>query len=188
MATTTFVNGVTLTDADWFNDADRVIYDILGDPADVAALCEAIGFGLTDSPTLTGLTLTGALAVQGNTTLGNGASDTITLQGILSMHADATFSTSSLSLGTISSGTVTPNPQARPFQHYTNGGAHTLAPSANVGSCVVEITNNGSAGAITTSGFTHVSGDSFTTTNSHVFACQILKLNTSSVLVVKALQ
>lgn len=30
MTTTVFVNGVTLTDADWFNDTDRVVYDADG--------------------------------------------------------------------------------------------------------------------------------------------------------------
>lgn len=38
MATTTFTNGVTLTDEDWFNDLDRLHYDILDDPADAAAV------------------------------------------------------------------------------------------------------------------------------------------------------
>ena len=33
MADTTFVNGVTLTDADWFNDVNRLHYTIFGDPA-----------------------------------------------------------------------------------------------------------------------------------------------------------
>lgn len=31
MATTTFTNGITLTDADWFNDVDAVVYEWLGD-------------------------------------------------------------------------------------------------------------------------------------------------------------
>lgn len=33
MADTTFVNGVTLTDEDWFNDVNRLHYTIFGDPA-----------------------------------------------------------------------------------------------------------------------------------------------------------
>lgn len=33
MSDTLFVNGVTLTDADWFNDLNRLHYTILGDPA-----------------------------------------------------------------------------------------------------------------------------------------------------------
>lgn len=35
MATTTFVNGVTLTDQDWFNDTNDVVYDILGNGVSV---------------------------------------------------------------------------------------------------------------------------------------------------------
>lgn len=38
MADTTFVNSVTLTDADWFNDLNRLHYTIFGDPATLAAL------------------------------------------------------------------------------------------------------------------------------------------------------
>lgn len=91
-------------------------------------------------------------------------------------------------LGTASSGTVTPDPSARPIQHYTNGGAHTLAPSAAVGNCVVEITNNASAGAITTSGFTRVTGDAFDTTNGHKFVCNILITENYSLLQVVAMQ
>jgi len=37
MATTNFVDGSTVTAADWFNDVDRVVYDILNDPADLEA-------------------------------------------------------------------------------------------------------------------------------------------------------
>lgn len=91
-------------------------------------------------------------------------------------------------LGTISTGTVTPDPGDRPMQHYINGGAHTLAPSANVGSLLLDVTNNGSAGAITTSGFTKVSGDAFTTTNGHKFRAHISIGNAGSFLQVQAFQ
>lgn len=94
----------------------------------------------------------------------------------------------SKSLGTITTGTVTPDPGDRPQQHYTNGGAHTLAPSGNSGSILLDITNNASAGAITTSGFTKVAGDSFTTTNGHKFRCHISIGNGGSLLSVQALQ
>ena len=43
MADTTYTNGVTLTDADWFNDVNRLHYTILGDPADAAAIVTALG-------------------------------------------------------------------------------------------------------------------------------------------------
>lgn len=94
----------------------------------------------------------------------------------------------SKSLGTVSSGTTTPDPGDRPLQHYTNGGAHTLGVSSNAGSIVLDITNNASAGAITTSGFTKVVGDAFTTTNGHKFRCSITIGNGGSLLQVQALQ
>lgn len=90
----------------------------------------------------------------------------------------------SLSLGTISSGTVTPDPGDRPMQHYINGGAHTLAPSSNSGIYTVDITNNASAGAITTSGWTSVQGDSFTTVNGDKFRCTGSVGNVGSLLIV----
>lgn len=97
----------------------------------------------------------------------------------------------SLALGTegvVSTGTVTLDPGDRPLQHYTNGGAHTLAPGSNTGTIVLDITNNGSAGAITTSGWTKVDGDSFTTTNGHKFRCHCSVGNAGSLLVVQAMQ
>ena len=38
MTSTTFTNGSTLTDDDYFNDLDRLHYDILGDPANITAI------------------------------------------------------------------------------------------------------------------------------------------------------
>jgi hypothetical protein len=76
-------------------------------------------------------------------------------------------------LGAITTGTVTPDPSARAKQKYTNGGAHTLAPSAKHGSYTVDIENVSGAGAITDSGFTKRSGDPFTTTVGHKFRCYV---------------
>jgi len=90
--------------------------------------------------------------------------------------------------GTKSSGTFTPVPANGEMQSYTNGGAHTLAPPALSGTILMTITNDGSAGAITTSGFGDVFGDAFTTTNAHIFMCLIIYDGTNSVLKVKALQ
>jgi hypothetical protein len=72
-------------------------------------------------------------------------------------------------LGAITTGTVTPDPSARAKQKYTNGGAHTLAPSAKHGSYTIDIENVSGAGAITVSGWTKVSGDPRTTTVGHKF-------------------
>jgi hypothetical protein len=94
----------------------------------------------------------------------------------------------SKSLGTVTTGTTTPDPGDRGMQHYTNGGAHTLAPGSNTGSYFLDITNNGSAGVITTSGWTKVSGDSFTTTNGHKFRCSCSIGDAGSLLNVQAMQ
>lgn len=91
-------------------------------------------------------------------------------------------------LGTISTGTVTPDPGDRPMQKYTNNGAHTLAPGTNYGSYILTIVNGASAGAITTSGFTKKNGDSFTTTNGHKFRCSVIVDADGSTLSVMAMQ
>jgi hypothetical protein len=96
----------------------------------------------------------------------------------------------SKSLGTPTNGsTVTLDPGDRPIQHLTNNVAgFTLAPGSNGGSIILEILNGASAGTITTSGFTKVSGDSFTTTNGHKFHCSVIVGNAYSSLSVLALQ
>jgi hypothetical protein len=76
-------------------------------------------------------------------------------------------------LGTITSGTVTPDPENGNKQKLTNNGAFTLAPPSEA--CVIElwVTNAGSAGTITTSGFTVASGDSLNTTDTNKFRLTI---------------
>lgn len=98
------------------------------------------------------------------------------------------FSATSYSAGTKSSGTYTPAASDGNFQHATNGGAHTLAPPSTVCTIIVEYLNNSSAGAITTSGFTKVTGDAFTTTDTNKFQCFITKTQNYSSLNVVALQ
>lgn len=100
----------------------------------------------------------------------------------------AGFGTTAHDDGTKSSGTFTPDEADGNIQYAVNGGAHTLAPPTNNCTVIVHYTNNGSAGAITTSGFTLVDGDSFTTTNTEEFLCYLTKANDVSHLTVKALQ
>lgn len=109
--------------------------------------------------------------------------------------ADQTISggarVTSLSDGTKSSGTYTPDPGDRPLIYITNGGAFTLAaPTAGDGSFVLLVTNNGSAGAITFSGFQVGSnvGDALTTTNGDDFAIYITRINSISFYFIQALQ
>jgi hypothetical protein len=90
--------------------------------------------------------------------------------------------------GTKSSGTYTPNPVNGNFATATNGGAHTLAPPTKNCSIVIQYTNNSSAGTITTSGFTKVTGSSITTTSGDDFLFYITKIGTFSHLHVQALQ
>jgi hypothetical protein len=91
-------------------------------------------------------------------------------------------------LGTVSSGTTTLDMGDRPMHKYTNGGAHTLNPGAVIGTTLIAITNNASAGAITTAGWTKVAGDSFTTTNGHKFLCSASVSAVGSLLTVQAMQ
>lgn len=91
-------------------------------------------------------------------------------------------------LGTVGSGTLTPDPAARPQQHYVNGGGHALAPSATPGSYLLDITNSASAGAITTAGWTKVGGDPFDTTSGHAFRCYCSIGPAGSLLSVQAMQ
>lgn len=90
--------------------------------------------------------------------------------------------------GTKSSGTFTPDPADGNFQKCVNGGAFTLAPPGSTCSIVIQMTNNASAGAVTTSGFTEVSGESLTTTNGDDFKLFITRVNGFSTLHVRALQ
>lgn len=92
------------------------------------------------------------------------------------------------SLGTVSSGTLTLDMGDRPIQGYTNNGAHTLAPGSVVGSSLIVITNGASAGAVTTSGWTKVAGDSLTTTNTHKFVCAASVSSGGSLLTIQAMQ
>ena len=93
----------------------------------------------------------------------------------------------SLGLGTKTSGTTTLDYGARPFQDLTNGGAFTLAPDSQTGWIMLDITNNGSAGAITTSGWTKVVG-AFTTTNGNKFRCACSTGPGGSLLSITAMQ
>lgn len=82
-------------------------------------------------------------------------------------------------IGTVSSGTTTPDPANGNYQYYTNNGAHTLAaPSSD---CAIDIlvTNGASAGSITFSGFTvgASTGSAYNTTNANRFILSIRRIN-----------
>ena len=100
----------------------------------------------------------------------------------------AGYSATTYNAGTKSSGTFTPDQDNANLQYAVNGGAHTLAPTTDNCTVIIQYTNNASAGTITTSGFTQVTGDSLTTTNGHDFFMYLIKNNGFSQLHVTALQ
>lgn len=78
------------------------------------------------------------------------------------------FANTTYNAGTKSSGTFTPVYSDGNEQYCVNGGAFTLAVPATDCMILLQITNNGSAGAITTSGYTKTVG-SFTQVNGDDF-------------------
>lgn len=116
------------------------------------------------------------------------AYDADTLKADVTDALDVGYTATGYSAGTKSSGTYTPDPALGNMQYATNGGAHTLAPPSANCTMIIQYTNNGSAGTITTSGFSKVTGTAPTTTNGDDFFAFITKLNGFSHLAWQALQ
>lgn len=144
----------------------------------------------TNSTTIKGVSVTGLVK-------GNGASDPTgaadgtdylspTTGAKLAGGQNLTggFSATSYSAGSKTTGTFTPDPTLGNIQHYTNGGAHTLAPPSSACTIILECTN-ASAGAITTSGFTIVDGDTYSSTGTKKHIFYITKTNSYSHLNVR---
>jgi hypothetical protein len=149
---------------------------------------EALGVGTLEIGHATDTTLArvsaGVASIEGsNILLASGlgsitqAYDVDTLKADLADVLTAGFAQTPYSAGTKSSGTYTPDEALGNLQYATNNGAHTLAPPTNNGTLIILYANGASAGTITTSGFTKVTGDAFTTTNGHEFLCYITKHN-----------
>jgi hypothetical protein len=80
--------------------------------------------------------------------------------------------------GTKTTGTYTPSATTGTRnKKIINGGAFTIAPPAIAADTAetlsLFIANNASAGSVTTSGFTKVTGDALTTTDGHEFICRV---------------
>lgn len=116
------------------------------------------------------------------------AYDADTLKADTADVLTAGFAATVYNAGTQSSGTFTPDEANGNMQRAVNGGAHTLAPPSNDCTMVIQYTNNGSAGAITTSGFTKVSGITPGTVDGDDFIAYITKINGFSHLSWVALQ
>ncbi len=106
-----------------------------------------------------------------------GGSGSTFLRGDCTWHA-AGFSTS-VSLGTYSSGSHTILCDTGSQQYFTNGGSSTIVAPAADSNCLVMMTNNVSAGTITFSGFSVGSdtGAMLDTTDGHSFTLSIYRIN-----------
>ena len=93
MADTTFVNGTTLTDEDWFNDVNRLHYTLFGDPTTTASVASAIAPSITS---LGALQLTSTLSVSAGASFAN-----VQVGGTLSVSAKAT--TNAIAVGGVMS-------------------------------------------------------------------------------------
>jgi len=87
-------------------------------------------------------------------------------------------------LGNLSGATITPDPGDRPIQKITNNGAGTIAPGSNQGSYLLVVKNTTGAGAITTSGWSLVTGDSFGTATTAEYLCHCTVVGDFSCMII----
>ena len=136
-------------------------------------------------------TLTSANASATNYTLTiPAATDTVALLGAANQNMTGGVLTPGISIGTETSGTYTVVCGNGPLQWLTNGGAFTIAAPANDSACIIKIVNNGSAGAISFSGFSVGSntGDTLNTVNGDKFFISFIRDAGDSTYTIKALQ
>lgn len=91
-------------------------------------------------------------------------------------------------IGTVSSGTTTPEPSPGAIKTLTNGGAFTWAAPTEEGGYVCIVTNNASAGVITANGFDESETGNFTTTNGDKFEVCVTNIGGQQSMTVRALQ
>jgi hypothetical protein len=171
-------------DGTWATPAGGGTVTVTGTPVDGQI---AVWTGATDLEGTSSLSFNGTdLSIAGSNALKASAIgstvqgyDADTLKADTADTLTAAYTGTVTDDGTQSSGTYTPT-LASGGQHkrIVNGGAFTLAPVTGLANDTkviidVEITNNSSAGAITTSGFTFVSGDDFDTTDGNSFRALI---------------
>jgi hypothetical protein len=177
------------TGASTFTDGGVLLGNGTGAIQAMAVLTDGqmiVGDGTTDPVAESGATLRTSIGVAIGSDVAAYNADTLFAD--VADNLTKGFSTTVHDAGTKSSGTFTPDQDNGNIQKAVNGGAHTLAPTSDDCAVIIQYTNNGSAGTITTSGFTLVDGDDISTTNGHDFFFYLTKANGFSLLTVKALQ
>jgi hypothetical protein len=177
------------TGASTFTDGGVLLGNGTGAIQAMAVLTDGqmiVGDGTTDPVAESGATLRTSIGVAIGSDVAAYNADTLFAD--VADNLTKGFSTTVHDAGTKSSGTFTPDQDNGNIQRAINGGAHTLAPTSDDCAVIIQYTNNGSAGTITTSGFTLVDGDDISTTNGHDFFFYLTKANGFSLLTVKALQ
>jgi hypothetical protein len=91
---------------------------------------------------------------------------------------------------TQSTGNITVDCGARPAQYITNGGAFTITAPSSDGYCYLDVENNGSAGAVSLSGFSPntMGGATLDTINGHNFRLVISRVHAHANIFAIALQ
>lgn len=169
------------------------IATFLGTPTSAnlaSALTDETGTGLAvfnNGPTFLGtitaaaatfsgtVNFTGTFQVGGNTQTFPGVAATLAALNLADQTLSGGANVTTLALST---GNITIDCGARPLQSITNGGAFTITAPANDGSCILLVTNNASAAAISFSGFSEGSntGDPLTTTNTNKFSIHLWRV------------
>lgn len=101
---------------------------------------------------------------------------------------NAGYATTIVNDGTKTTGTYTPGTAGGNMKRVVNGGAHTLGVPTAEGTIIIQYTNNVSAGVITTSAWTIVTGDSLTTVDGDDFMLYLTMNNAFDHLHITALQ
>jgi hypothetical protein len=104
----------------------------------------------------------------------------INSNALLNNVADQTMSGGvNINSASLVAGNITVDCGKCPLQFIANNGAFTITAPANDGSCMILMTNGGSAGAVTWSGFTvgANTGDALDTTSGHKFTLSIWRIN-----------
>ncbi len=115
------------------------------------------------------------------------AYDADTLKADTADNLTAGFTTTVYDIGTVSTGTTTPDFANGNIQTLTNNGAFTLAvPTGGSGTMILEITNGASPGLVTLSAFSSITGDGLTVTTGEKFLLSIAVVGARSYLNITA--